>query len=352
MQVRIAVSGFGNVGQGMATLVRDHAADYRRLYGLDLSLVGVADRGGAVASAGGLDPGALLRAKATHGTVAASTGGVTELAGERFLDLAAADVLVEAASTNYVDGEPGWGYVRAAMDRAMHAVLASKGALALYWRELMARAAKCGVEVRYGATIGAPLPSLEIARRGLVGVDILGFDGILNATSHQVLSTMAEGKSYDEGIREAQAIGIAEADPTLDVDGWDAAAKATIVANAVLGSQLTIHDVRREGIRGVTTAEIREAQTSGQTIKLVASARRVADAVQAEVRPERRGMRDALGRLRGDDMGIVFLTEPLGRVSTAVESAGAGGGISTALAVLRDIVNLGRDGYLGPRDQE
>jgi homoserine dehydrogenase len=181
---------------------------------------------------------------------------------------------------------------------------------------------------------------LELADRALVGTSIQGFEGIVNATTNQILTSMSEGASYEEGVRQAQQIGIAETDPTLDVDGWDAAAKVVIIANAVLGTNLRLEDVRREGIRDVSRLELQQAQLAGETIKLIARARRDNGHVHAQVRPERRAVADALGRLRNDEMGFVFLTEPLGRVAVTVQQTG---GIPTALTVLRDVLNLARD---------
>ena len=341
MDVTLALTGFGNVGQGVATLLRDHGQEYQDRYDVRLVLTGVADRRGGAANRRGLDPHQLLQAKREHGTVAASRGGEPGLAGAAFLDRAGAQVLVEAASTNFEDAEPGWGYVLASLQRDMDLVLASKGALVLHYRELMDQASRQGRAVLFSATTGAPLPVLELADRALVGATIQGFDGIVNATTNQILTAMGEGASYDEGVRLAQAAGIAETDPTLDVDGWDAAAKVVIIANAVLGANLHLSDVRRQGIREISAQQLQDAQLRGQTIKLIARARRAGDGtVQADVAPEARPLADMLGRLRNGEMGIVFQTEPLGRVAATVQATG---GIPTALTVLRDVLNLARD---------
>jgi homoserine dehydrogenase len=178
----------------------------------------------------------------------------------------------------------------------------------------------------------------------------LSIDGIVNGTSHQILTAMSRGLSYEEGVRQAQAMGIAETDPTLDVDGWDAAAKAAILANAIFGSELTVFDVRREGIRGLTVEELQTAAAAGEAVKLIARASRSDAGVVASVAPERRSRDDALGRLSGDAMGIVFTVEPLGTMASTIEFGGHGGGITTAMTVLRDVINLARTrGSIRPR---
>jgi homoserine dehydrogenase len=343
LDIRLALTGFGNVGQGLATLLDRYGDTYLKRYGVALRLSGVADRAGAAVSLAGLDPVSLLEAKEQAGTVSAHSSGVPGLHGSDFLDRAQAHILVEAASTNFDDAEPGWSYVCGALERKMDVVLASKGSLALHFRELMENASRRGLQVQYSATVGAPVPSLQIADRALIGSEILAFEGILNGTTHQVLTAMTQGSSYDEGVRQAQEMGIAETDPTLDVDGWDAAAKVAIVANSVFGADLRIGDVDRVGIRGVTAAELAQARESGEAIKLIARAERTEAGVTAWVRPERRPLDDPLGRLRGDAMGIVFFTRPLGAIAATVDPSGESGGISTAMTVLRDVLNLARD---------
>lgn len=341
--IRVAVTGFGNVGRGLCTLLVEHGSRYERQYGVRILLTGAADRGGAAVDRAGIDPSSLLNAKEREGTVAAHAAGTRGMSGREFLQRAGADVLVEAASTNFTDAEPGWSYSRDAIDLGMDLILASKGALALHYADLMRRAAEANRSVLFSATVGAPVPSLQLVDRVLVGARILAFEGIFNGTTHQILSAMSRGASYEAGVREAQQMGIAEADPTLDVDGWDAAAKVAIIANAVFGGNLTVHDVPRKGIRGVTAQDLAEAHRGDEAIKLIGRAWRDGDRIETEVTPERRPVGDALGRLQGDDMGIVFLTEPFGAIATTVEPAGHGGGITTAMTVLRDLFNLARD---------
>jgi homoserine dehydrogenase len=343
MNVRVALSGFGNVGQGLATLLRDRNDLYESRYGVRFLLTAVRDRGGFAANPDGLDPQGLLDAKSARGTVAAS-GGQEKTRDDGFVHAGRAQVLVEAASTNFSDAEPGWSYVRGALHTGVDVVLASKGSLALYWHELMTIAATKKRRVLYSATVGSPVPSLEIADRVLVGADVLGFEGILNSTTHVILTVMGEGASYDEGVRRAQEMGMAETDPTLDVDGWDAAAKVLIVANTVFGASLRIGDIRREGIRGVTASQLADARAAGQAVKLIGRAQRSGGGIAASVAPERRPLDDALGRLTGDAMGIVFDTEPLGKIAATAEPSGEhGGGITTAMTVIRDLINLARD---------
>ena len=343
MDVSLAITGFGNVGQGLAAMVAQFGPVYRERFGVRLLITGAADRRGAVTDPSGLDPLDLLEAKRARGTVAGYPGGVTGLRGRDFLARAQAGVLVEASSTNFEDAEPGRTYVNEGLALGMDVVAASKGALALYYPETMDLARRQGRTVLFSAAVGAPVPSLQISEWALQSVRITAVEGILNGTTHQILTAMAGGKSYSEGVRAAQEMGIAETDPTLDVDGWDAAAKITILANAVLGANLRLHQVARQGIRGVTVRDFEDARIEGSAIKLIARAERFGDTVTATVSTQRRGKSDALGRLNGDAMGVVFHTDPLGTFAATVEPSGASGGVSTALTVLRDVLSLARD---------
>lgn len=339
-EIRLALTGFGNVGQGVAQLLRDKGDLYADAYGVRLVLTGVADRGGASVSPDGLEPDELLAAKQQHGTVAVGAAGHTGLRGGSFLDAAGAAVLLEGASTNFTDAEPGWSYAMGALARDMDVVLASKGALVLHFDELMEEARRKGRRVLYSGAIGAPLPILELVDRALVGARIREVEGIVNATTNQILTLMSRGASYEEGVRAAQEAGVAETDPTLDVDGWDAAAKAVILARSLFGAPIDLGDVERDGIRRISLHELEEARHAGEAYKLVARITRDGDTTRASVRPERRPLVDPLGALEGTEMGVVFKTDVLGDVTSTAQGTG---GLSTALTVLRDVVNLARE---------
>jgi homoserine dehydrogenase len=340
VDVRLAMTGFGNVGRGVAELLAQHRSEYEERYGVRLLLTAVADRGGVAIDAAGLDEVEILRNKLERGSVAGLATNGTASVGKEFLLESKAHVLIEAASTNFEDAEPGWSLIQSALNLQLDVVMASKGALVLHYAELMDLAASRGKTVSHSATIGAPLPVLDLINRTLVGTKILGFEGVLNSTSNVILQAMVDGRSYDDGVRLAQEMGIAETDPTLDVDGWDAAAKAAIVANAAFGSSLGISDVAREGIREVTVEQIQTAAREGDALKLLSMASLRGGRVVAEVRVVRRGPSHPLGRLRGSEMGIMFHTDPLGDFTATVENLGASGGIATASTVLRDVLNL------------
>jgi homoserine dehydrogenase len=220
----------------------------------------------------------------------------------------------------------------------MKVVIASKGALVLYWDQIVQHSKS----IRFSGAVGAPLPIFELRDRMLVGSTVTGFEGILNATTNVILEAMDNGHTYEQGVKIAQDQGCAETDPTLDVDGWDASAKAVILANSLLGANLKLSDVDRSSMRGITVEQIQNAKQNGKKLKYIAGARKEGDQVKAWARAEQRDLSDALGGLSGGDMGVILKTDNLGSVAATNRELGDGGTL-TALTCLRDVINLLKD---------
>ncbi len=326
---RVALSGFGSVGRGLAGILADRPQ-------LPISITLVVDRGGFAYDAAGLDPLSLVEAK-THGSVAAHERGRSGPLDLSLLTRATADVLVEAASTSFVDGEPGWSYIKAAFQGSLDVVLASKGPLVAHWDELYRLAEQAGSSVGVAATHGAPLPALELPPVALAGSDLLGFHALLNSTTGVILETVEGGATLAEGIAQAQADGVAETDPTLDVEGFDAAAKCVILGRRLFGARLQLSDVEREGITRLDPGEVQAAGRAGTPIRLVSDVTASPEGVTAKVRPIRLSADDPLSSLHHGALGVVYDAEPVGKMFVA---AYAIGGVATAAAVIRDILSF------------
>lgn len=326
---RVAMTGFGSVGQGLARILLEHRD-------LPLVMTAVADRGGFVLSADGLDPARLLDAKATHGTVARYEGGRKGVFGANDLRESAAEVLVEAASTNFSDGEPGWSYVRTALEEGLDVVLASKGPLVAHWDELHKLAREKDVKIAISATHGAPLPAIDFARVALKGSRLNRLHALLNSTSGLLLEEMEKGFSLEEAIARISSVGVAETNPRLDIEGWDAAAKCLIIGRALLGGDMGLRDVDRQGIEKLMPSDVQAAAEAGTPIKLVCEIWPGSNGAEARVRPERLAQDDPLCSLRKGALGIVYDAEPVGPMFVGAYGAG---GIPTAAAVIRDVLN-------------
>ena len=337
--VRVVLVGLGNVGRSFLELMTTKAALLRERHGLGLMLTGAADSSGAVMDAGGIDPAALREHKARGGSASTFIGGVPGMSARKLVAQAQADVLLEASVVNLQTGQPGLDCVRTALKRRMAVVLANKGPLVHAFAELTSAAKAAGVGMAYSATVCGALPVVNVGRRDLAACEIRSVRGIFNATSNSILAAMAEGRTYTDALRQAQIEGVAEADPRLDIEGWDTANKLVIIANSVLGQSATLADVTPvTGIIDISPERIQKESTRRHTIKLVATALRVADgSYKLSVRPESLPERDFLASVNGFEMGIVFETDIMGLQMYKVDERGPA---PTAGAMLRDVINL------------
>lgn len=258
--MRIALVGLGSVGRGVAEMVAKKD--------LGFTITGVADSKSGCMEADGIDIPALLARKKKTGLC-----GDTEISVIDLIKKADYDVLVEVSPTNALTGEPSTGYIKAALARKKHVVTSNKGPISLVGRELRTLAKKNGVAIRYEATVAGAIPVMQMLEHGLAGNEILAIYGVLNGTCNFILTRMAdEGLTYDQALLEARELGYAEADPTYDVQGIDAAIKLVILSNAIWDNGVKLADVERTGIDLLTADALRLAEDEGCTIRLIAEA--------------------------------------------------------------------------------
>lgn len=338
-QVRLLLIGTGNVGRRfLELLVRKREVLYNRL-GLELILTGVADTSGVAVCTTGLDPQQIARLKVEgQGVAAYPRWGQPEVCALEMVRTAGANLLLVASPANLKDGQPGLSCIEAALSRGMHVVTADKAPLVLAFPRLLALAEAHGVQLCFDATVAGGLPAVNLGQRDLAAAEIHRLEGILNLTTNYILTRMAQdGLSYGEALAHAQAAGHAEADPSLDVGGWDAANKLVILAHSVLGYPATLADVAVEGISGITIETLRQAAAEGKQVKLVATAERDGDRYRLSVRPVRLDAAHPLAQLGPKQMGIVYHTDVSGVISAAIVEETP---LPTASAMLRDIIGI------------
>ncbi len=337
-QTRLAIVGLGNVGRRLLELIEMKREWLLHHYGLELLIAGAADTSGAAISPDGLEIGQLLRFKRGHkGAASYPKVGHKGMSPQEMVRAVHADILVELSLTNLKDGEPGLGTIRHALERRLNVVTANKGPLVLAFQDLVALAKANAVRILYSATVTGGLPTLNIGARDLGAAKIDKFEGVVNGTTNYILSRMTEGQSYEQALKHAQEIGMAEADPSLDVDGWDAANKLVIVANAVLRRPTTLNDLTVQGIRGVTPQDIQMAEKHRQVIKLLALADKTGRDYELSVRPTRLDKSHPLAQIGAGMMGVIYHTDINGTIFASIQEHDP---YPTAAAVLRDIVQL------------
>jgi len=318
--VRVALIGFGGVGKAFARLLdRQKAAFPFRIVGIHTARHGTA-----------LD---------AHGLGPAPTFGPKMNSVEEFLDATQAEIAVELTTLNPASGEPALTHIRAAFHRGIHVATANKGPIAHAYAALREEARAAGVEFRFEATVMDGAPVFNMVRSNLPGVRVLGFAGVLNSTSKIVVDTMRAGGSFEDGVREAQRMGVAEADATFDTDGWDSAAKTAALANVLMDARTTPLEVNRRGIGRLTPERVRELAAQGKTVCLVSRGRRVGDGVKLRVRAEVLPETDLLASVRGTSNMILLHTDLMGTVGTVSISPGVE---QTAYGVFGDLVDIAR----------
>ena len=265
--------------------------------------------------------------------------GGNALSVDEFLDRAQPSVLIEITTLNPATGEPAISHIRSAFSRKIHVITANKGPIAHAYAELSQEAKKAGVEFRFESTVIDGTPVFNQFRNNLPGVKVLGFTGVLNSTSKVVVAAMARGLSLEDGIREAQAIGVAEADAGFDIDGWDSAAKAAALSNVLMDARLTPQDVERVGIRGYSTNEIVELAREGKTVLIVSRGERTNTGVRLTAKAEVMPMTDLLATATGTSNMLLFHTDLMGTLGTVSINPGVE---QTAYGLFSDLVDVAR----------
>ena len=258
---------------------------------------------------------------------------------EEFLDRARPEMVIEITTLNPSTGEPALSHIRATFARRMHVVTANKGPIAHAYSALLHEARAAGVEFRHESIVMDGAPVFNLVRNNLPGCKIKGFTGVLNSTTNVVIEALRNGRTLAEGIEDAQTSGIAEADANFDIDGWDAAAKAAALANVLLNANLTPLDVDRRGIGELTPEKLAELKTRNKTIRLVARARIVADAVKLRVRAEVLDDTDILASVHGTSNILLLDTDLMGTVGTVEIHPGVE---QTAYGIFSDVVDIAK----------
>lgn len=274
--------------------------ELRRKYDVRWRLTGVASRRiGWIADPDGMNPLAALAGHVPNELPIARN--VRE-----WLEHGKVDVLFEATSLNAPTGQPAIEHLIAALESGAHAITANKGPIVHAYRELMALAKEKKRQFLFESTVMDGVPIFSLFAQGLPATELRGFSGVLNSTTNVVLTEVEKGRSFDEGVKRAQAMGIAESDPTQDLDGWDSAVKVAAISTVLMGVPTHVDQVRRTGIRELTEEKIRSVRAAGMRYKLVCRADRRGDGVDCRVAPELLRLSDPLAALEGTSSAIRF----------------------------------------------
>lgn len=319
--VDLALIGFGNVGRRFVSLLEERAQVLADEHGVRCRVAGTSTRrlGSHYEGEACADPFELIRRLST------STADLR--------------IVVETTTLDVKNGEPAVSHVRAAIEAGCHVVTANKGPVAFAYADLSKRAERAGVRFLFEGAVMDGVPIFNLVRETLPAVRILGFEGVVNTTTNHIITALEAGETFEHALARMQEEGIAEADPSLDVDGWDAAAKTAALANVLMGAGITPHDVRRRGLDASTGDAARTALTRNNRLKLVASAGRGPDGTTSFVEPRELPADHLLAGLDGSANALILQTDLLDRIAICQL---AGSLTQTAYALLTDIVSVVR----------
>ena len=339
---RLALIGFGNVARSLARLLLRKQAVLERNYGITFFFTGIATgRHGFAVNPNGLDiQKALLLVESGKDISSLSTAQVKDSLA--VIQHSSADVMFENSPVNHVNGQPAIDHVRAALNAGMHVFTANKGTVVHGYRELTELAKSKDRKFYFESTVLGGAPLFSIFREALPAADLVSFKGIINSTTNIILSRMERGESFDDAVKYCQSIGVAETDPSADVDGWDAAIKVAALVTVLMDTPLTPQQVNPTGIRGITPEMIVSAKSEGKRWKLVASAERTKDGkIKANVAPELVLPSSPLYGMQDSSTGLTFRTDVITDYSiTASEREDMKSGPEeTAYGLFADFIN-------------
>jgi homoserine dehydrogenase len=344
MNYNLALIGFGNVARALARLLLRKQDLLKSKYDLTFLFTGISTgRHGFAVNPNGLDiQKALELVESGQSVFPLSTIDVQDSIA--VIKHSNADVMFENSPVNTQTGQPALDHIRTALELGMHAITANKGPVVHGYRELTALAKSKGKMFGFESTVLGGSPVFSVFRETFPLAELSSFKGILNATTNIILSRMENGESYEDAVKYCQSVGVAETDPTNDVDGWDAAIKVAALITVLMDTPFTPQQVNPMGIRGITSEMIARAKEKGKRYKLVCSVEKMGEQIKARVAPELVDPASPLYGMMNSSTGISIRTDVLPDYSITVsEREGmAGGPIETAYGLFADFVNAVR----------
>jgi len=342
--VKIAIVGVGSVGKTLLRILQQKKEILERQYLIHFQIVLAADSSGVICDSNGIDISQLLECKEKKRFVKDLPSYRAERTFSQALEESNCKIMFESSPVNLKDGNPGLSYTESALQKGISVVLANKGILVFGYHHLHQLAKEKQCKILFSATVCGGLPIVNVARYDLIAANITKFRGVFNATSNFILGEMAKGGSYEETLKYLQERGIAETNPSLDVEGWDTANKLLICCFSILHLHVSLKDIRVQGITKITNEMIFEAKKEGKVYKLIALAEKKENGTfDLSVNPTLVPLDDFLALCSGFEMGVEIFSDLYERMSFKL--VGEDPPTFTASSMLRDAVNIvkGRD---------
>ena len=344
MHYKLALIGFGNVARALARLLIRKQALLKNQYDVTFSFTGISTgKHGCAVNPDGLDIQKALALVESGKDIASLNNYQLPVTDSlSVIQHSSADFMFENSPVDYETGQPAIDHVRAALNAGMHVSTANKGTVVHAFQELTALAKSKNKKFMFESTVLGGTPIFSTFREAMPAADLISFKGIINATTNIILSRMEDGETFDAAVKYCQSVGVAETDPSGDVDGWDASIKVAALATVLMNTPLKPQDVDRKGIREITPEMVNQARAEKKRWKLIASAERVGNQIKARVAPELVESSSPLYGMMGSSTGLTFRTDVLPDYSVTVsEREGMKGGpVETAYGLFADFVNV------------
>ena len=334
----IGLIGFGGVGQALIKLLIDKESYLLQQYNLKINVKYIIKSNGGIYNASGINLSEILKVIDENINITCHNEWKDNLNINDIIGNNDIDTLVELTSTNIETGEPGLTHIRKSLENNINVVTGNKGPILLDYKKLKVLADNNNVELKVGCTTGGALPSINGGIYDIAGSKIQSIEGVLNGTTNYILSKMAnDNVDYKEALLEAQKVGIAESDPSLDVLGYDTASKIIILSNVLMNSDLKLEDLKINGIEEVRLDNIEKAKVRGNKIKLIGKVYKKDNLVKGYVTPIEIDENHPLYCVDYKNKGIYYKTDTLGDISII---GGASGTMNAAASILRKIILL------------
>ena len=334
--MEIGIIGFGGVGQSLIKLLVKKRKYIFEKYNLDIKVKYIVKSDGGIYKANGIDLEELLEFINKNKSIKEHILWKSNLSIQEVIKNNDIDTLIELTSTNIETGEPGLTHIKRALESKINVVTGNKGPIILKYKELKEIADKNSVELKVGCTTGGALPSINGGLYDVAGSEIQAIEGILNGTTNYILSKMTnDNVTYEESLKQAQKNGIAEANPSLDILGYDTACKIIILSNVLMDTNIKLEDIEIKGITEVTLEDIEKAKVENKKLKLICKVEKIDNMIKAYVKPIIINENHPLYFVDYKNKGVYFKTDTLGDISII---GGASGTMNAAASILRDVV--------------
>ena len=339
-EFKLALVGFGNVGRAFTKLLLSKKQELKDQYQLHIHITGISTKShGQAINQSGIDLEDALNIVAKNRNLAEKNQYPEILDTYDFIQKSSADILIETIPVNYLSGEPALSFHKFALEKGMHVITANKGPVVHGYRLLSNIAREQNKKFYFESAVMDGAPIFSLFRNVLPALKVIGFEGILNSTTNKILCLMEDGNEFDEAVSFTQKIGIAETDPSGDIDGWDAAVKVAALVTVLMNRPLLPEEITREGIRQISRENILNAQKQDKRWKLLCSAHIENDRLIAQVTPKMVEPKSVFYSVEGTSSLVEFETDLLGKFAILEQDPSPD---TTAYGLFADLLDIAK----------